>query len=72
MTKMEATRRQVFNFRGIREKVEKYSRTSHICQLSKEKEKKYVHLPPTEVEEAILWKRILYIDIKRPYTMKRI
>ena len=41
---MEATKSWVLDCRGLREKAEKYSRTSHICQLSNKKKGKYIYL----------------------------
>ena len=69
MTRMEATIRHVFEFRGLREKVEQCCRTCHICQLTKKQKKKYGHLPPKEAEDAIPWKRV-NIDVIGPYTTK--
>ena len=69
MTRMEATIRHVFEFRGLREKVEKCCRTCHICQLTKKQKKKYGHLPPKEAEEAIPWKRV-NVDVVGPYTVE--
>jgi hypothetical protein len=69
MTRMEATIRHVFEFRGLREKVEQLCRTCHICQLTKKQKKKYGHLPPKEAEEAIPWKRV-NVDVIGPYKAK--
>ena len=69
MTRMEATMRHVFDFRGLREKVETFCRTCHICQMTKKQKKKYGHLPPKEAEEAIPWKRV-NVDVVGPYTVK--
>jgi transposase InsO family protein len=68
MTRMEATIRHVFDFRGLREKVEQCCRTCHICQLTKKQKKKYGHLPPKEAEDAIPWKRV-NVDVVGPYTV---
>jgi transposase InsO family protein len=69
MTRMEATIRHAFDFRGLREKVEQRCRTCHICQLTKKQKKKYGHLPPKEAEEAIPWKRV-NVDVVGPYTVE--
>jgi len=69
MTRMEATMRHVFEFRGLREKVEQCCRTCHICQLTKKQKKKYGHLPPKEAEDAIPWKRV-NVDMIGPYKAK--
>ena len=69
MTRMEATIRHVFEFRGLHEKVETYCRTCPICQLTKKQKKKYGHLPPKEAEEAIPWKRV-NVDVIGPYTVE--
>ena len=69
MTRMEATMRHVFDFRGLREKVEQCCRTCHICQLTKKQKKKYGHLPPKEAEDAIPWKRV-NVDVVGPYTVE--
>jgi hypothetical protein len=66
MTRMEATIRHVFDFRGLREKVERCCRTCHICQMTKKQKKKYGHLPPKDAEEAIPWKRV-NVDVVGPY-----
>jgi hypothetical protein len=66
MTRMEATIRHVFEFRGLREKVEHCCRTCHICQMTKKQKKKYGHLPPKAAEEAIPWKRV-NVDVVGPY-----
>jgi hypothetical protein len=66
MTRMEATIRHAFDFRGLREKVKNCCRTCHICQLTKKQKKKYGHLPPKEAEEAIPWKRV-NVDVVGPY-----
>ena len=66
---MEATIRHVFDFAGLREKVETYCKTCHVCQLSKKQRKKYGHLPPKEAEEAIPWKRV-NVDVVGPYKVK--
>ena len=68
-TRMEATIRHVFDFAGLREKVETYCKTCHVCQLSKKQRKKYGHLPPKEAEEAIPWKRV-NVDVVGPYKVK--
>jgi hypothetical protein len=69
MTRMEATIRHVFYFRGLREKVEEHCRTCHVCQLNKKQRKKYGHLPPKEAEDCIPWKRV-NVDMIGPYTVK--
>ena len=69
MTRMEATLRHVFDFKGLREKVESYCRTCHICQMTKKQKKKYGHLPPKEAEDPIPWKRV-NVDVVGPYTVK--
>ena len=68
MTRMEATVRHAFEFRGLREKIERCCRTCHICQLTKKQKKKYGHLPPKEAEEAIPWKRV-NVDVVGPYVV---
>jgi hypothetical protein len=69
MTRMEATIRHVFKFRGLREKVEECCRTCHVCQLTKKQKKKYGHLPPKEAEDAIPWKRV-NVDVIGRYTAR--
>ena len=69
MTRMEATIRHVFDFRGLREKVEQCCRTCHICQLTKKQKKKYGYLPPKEAEEAIPWKHV-NVDMVGPYMVE--
>jgi len=69
MTRMEATIRHVFYFRGLREKVEEHCRTCHVCQLNKKQRKKYGHLPPKQAEECTPWKRV-NVDLIGPYTVK--
>ncbi len=69
MTRMEATIRHVFDFRGLREKVEEHCGTCHICQITKKQRKKYGLLPIKEVEECLPWKRV-NVDCVGPYTVK--
>ena len=68
MTRMEATIRHVFDWRGLREKVEQHCRTCKICQLTKKQRKEYGHLPPKEAE-TIPWKRV-NVDMIGPYTVR--
>lgn len=68
MTRMEATIRHIFDWRGLRETVEEHCRTCHICQLTKKQRKKYGHLPP-KTAETIPWKRV-NIDIVGTYSVK--
>ena len=69
MTRMEATMRHAFEFRGLRTKVEQFCRNCHICQLTKKQKKKYGHLPPKQAEDAIPWKRV-NVDVVGPYTVE--
>ena len=55
MTRMEATIRHVFTWRGLRTQVEEYCKTCRICQLTKKQRKKYGHLPP-KAAEFTSWK----------------
>ena len=50
MTRMEATIRHVFDWKGLREMVEEHCRTCSICQRTKKQRKKYGHLPPKPAE----------------------
>ena len=67
MNRMEATIRHVFDWRGLRETVEQYCRTCHICQLTKKQRKKYGHLPTKEAE-VTPWKRV-NVDVVGPYSV---
>ena len=66
--RMEATIRHVFDFKGLRTKVEEHCRTCHICQLTKKQRKKY-GLLPAKAAEVIPWKRV-NVDLVGPYTVK--
>jgi hypothetical protein len=68
MTRMEATIRHVFEWKGLRESVEKHCSTCHVCQLTKKQRKKYGLLPPKEAE-ATPWKRV-NVDVVGPYTVR--
>ena len=68
MTRMEATIRHVFDWRGLREKVEEHCRICHICQLTKKQRKQYGLLPPKEAE-TVPWKRV-NVDVVGPYTVR--
>ena len=67
-TRMEATIRQVFEFKGLREKVHEYCKTCHQCQLMKKQKLKYGQLPPKEAE-TVPWKRV-NVDVIGPYKVK--
>lgn len=68
MTRMEATIRHVFDWRGLREMVEEHCRTCSICQRTKKQRKKYGHLPP-KTAETTPWERV-NVDIVGTYTVK--
>ena len=68
MTRMEATIRHVFNWRGLRETIENYCRKCKICQMTKKQRKKY-GLLPTKETETIPWKRV-NVDCVGPYTVR--
>jgi hypothetical protein len=68
MNRMEATIRHVFDWRGLREKVEEHCRTCDLCQLTKKQKKKYGKLPVKEAE-VTPWKRV-NVDVIGPYTVR--
>ena len=65
-TRMEATIRHVFDWRGLPERVEEHCRTCEICQMTKKQRKQYGLLPPKDAE-TIPWKRV-NVDVVGPYT----
>jgi hypothetical protein len=68
MTRMEATIRHIFEWKGLRTSVEHHCSTCHICQLTKKQRKKYGLLPPKEAETTP-WKRV-NVDVVGPYTVR--
>lgn len=68
MTRMEATIRHVFDWRGLREMVEEHCRTCSVCQRTKKQRKKYGHLPP-KMAETTPWERV-DVDIIGTYKVR--
>ena len=67
-TRMEATIRHVFDWKGLRETVHQFCKTCHICQLTKKQRKKYGYVPAREAD-IIPWKRV-NVDVIGPYTIR--
>ena len=66
---MEATLRQLFTWPGLRNDVQKYVKTCHLCQLNKKVRPSYGKLPAKEAEESEPWDRV-NIDMIGPFTVK--
>ena len=67
-TRTEATIRQHFTFKGLKEMVHKLCKTCPTCQKTKLSTKKYGKIPP-KVAESIPWDK-LCVDLIGPYTIK--
>ena len=71
MTRIKVTIRKAFKLRKLHhEKVEKCCHKCHMCQIQIRMKEKYGHLPPTEVEEEITWKRINVDIVVSPYIVE--
>jgi hypothetical protein len=70
MTSMKVTIKKTFNLRKLHTKVEKCCHNCHMCQIQIQMKKKYGHLPPTDVEEVISWKRINVDIVISPYIVE--
>ena len=69
-TRMEATLRKIFSWRGMRTQVEQYVKTCEECQLCKSSgQKEYGLLPPKEAEKAVPWNRV-NVDLIGPYSVE--
>lgn len=68
-TRMEATLKQLFYWKNMREDVRRHIKHCKQCQLCKKGKRKYGELPPKEAEPAIPWNRV-NVDLIGPLSVK--
>jgi len=69
MTRLEATIRSLFTWTNIRAQVKSHVETCAKCQLCKNRNKSYGHLPPKTAEKSEPWSRV-DVDLIGPFSVK--
>ena len=69
MTRLEASIRTLFTWKGMRQEIQAQVRKCPQCQLCKGKPKDYGHLPPKTAEKSEPWVRV-DVDCIGPFSVK--
>jgi transposase InsO family protein len=69
MTRLEATIRSLFTWTNIRAQVKSHVESCAKCQLCKQRNQSYGHLPPKKAEKSEPWNRV-DVDLIGPFSVK--